>query len=632
MSHPAPDAVEPAPADPTAPDELALAADFPPVDRDRWRELVAGVLRKAGREQLPDPVEDALRRPVATGVSVAPLYTAADVADLPPTGAPGLPPFVRGSRVVRPAPSAADGQVATSAPAGWDVRQRHADPDVGTTKDAIGADLEHGVTSLWLVLGEAGVPVDALPQVLDGVLLDLAPVTLQGGEAAARAFLDLVGDRALAPGGNLGLDPLGDQARTGAPADLAGLGDWARRAAEHGDLRAVVVDATVVHEAGATAVEELGCALSAGVAYLRALTEQGLDVEQAAQQLEFRFAATADQFTTIATLRAARRLWDRVGEASGVPAAARGMRQHAVTSSVMVTARDPWVNMLRTTVAAFAAGVGGADAITVAPFDAALGLPDPFARRIARNTQALLLEESHLGRVLDPAGGSWYVESLTDALAHAAWGFFTELERAGGYAAALSSGLVAEEVAAAWAARSQRLATRKDAITGVSEFPNVAEKLPDRRPAPAEPARGPGALPRVRAAQAFEALRDRADQGTDRPVVHLATLGKPAANTARTTFAANLFQAGGLATPAGDGADDLDGATVACICGSDRDYADGGAAADLAARLRAAGVTRIWLAGKPDLAVEGVDGYVFAGCDAVDVLTTTLDELLGARA
>ncbi|SSC24621.1 Methylmalonyl-CoA mutase, alpha/beta chain [Klenkia terrae] len=626
MSHPTPDATT-APVAP--PDDLALAADFPQPTLDQWRDLVAGVLRKAGREDLPEPVEEALRSTVATGVSVRPLYTAADTADLPGTGAPGLPPFVRGSRVVRPAPAAADGQAATSTPAGWDVRQRHADPDVGTTRDAIGADLEHGVTSLWLVLGEGGVPVDALGEVLADVLLDLAPVTLQGGPAAAEAFLDLVAGRELAPGGNLGLDPLGVQAASGEEQDLSGLAGFARRAAEHGDLRTVVVDATVVHDAGATAVEELGCALSAGVAYLRALTEQGLSVAEAAQQLEFRFAATADQFTTIATLRAARRLWDRVGEAAGVPAQVRGMRQHAVTSSVMTTARDPWVNMLRTTVACFAAGVGGADAVTVQPFDAALGLPDAFARRIARNTQALLTEESHLGRVLDPAGGSWYVESLTDALAHAAWDWFTELERAGGYAAALASGLVRDRVAAAWADRSRRLATRRDPITGVSEFPNLAEKLPERRPAGEALPPGPGGLPRVRAAQAFEQLRDRSDAPGDRPAGYLATLGKPAAHTARLSFATNLFQAGGLATPSGDGAADLGGATVACICGADRDYA---AAADLAAELRAAGAQRVWLAGKPDLAVDGVDGYVFAGCDAVDVLTTTLDELLGARA
>jgi methylmalonyl-CoA mutase len=220
---------------------------------------------------------------------------------------------------------------------------------------------------------------------------------------------------------------------------LAGLGDLTRRAPA--GWRTVVVDGTVFADAGASAVEELGCAVAAGVAYLRALTSQGLGVDEAFGQLEFRLSATADQFTTIAALRAARRLWDRVGESSGVAPEARGMRQHAVTSSVMTTRHDPWVNMLRTTVACFAAGVGGAEVVTVQPFDAALGLPDPFARRIARNTQSLLVEEGSLARVVDPAGGSWYVESLTEDLAQAAWAWFTEIERAGGLVAAQSSGV-----------------------------------------------------------------------------------------------------------------------------------------------------------------------------------------------
>src|ERR671916_89162 len=351
------------PAEHEVPDDLPLAAGFPAATREAWRGLVAGVLRKAGREDLPDPVEDALRVPVATGVSVAPLYTAEDAGDLSTgVGVPGLTPFVRGSR------PGATGEV----PGGWDVRQRHARPD-------------------------------------------------------------------LAPGGSLGLDPLGVQAASGEEQDLTGLADVARRAPA--GWRTVVVDATVFHDAGASAVEELGCSLAAGVAYLRALTDVGLGVDEAFGQLDFRYSATADQFTTIAGLRAARRLWDRVGEASGASPDVRGQRQHAVTSSVMTTKRDPWVNMLRTTVACFAAGVGGADVVTVQPFDAALGLPDAFSRRIARNTQNLLVEEGHLARVLDPAGGSWYVESLTESLAQAAWEWFTEIERAGGLVPALSSGL-----------------------------------------------------------------------------------------------------------------------------------------------------------------------------------------------
>ncbi|MCZ2806452.1 methylmalonyl-CoA mutase family protein [Modestobacter sp. VKM Ac-2983] len=613
------------PAEPAAPDVLTLAGDFPAASREQWRDLVAGVLRKAGRDELPDPVEEALVRTVATGVTVAPLYTAEDAGDLPAlAGVPGLPPFVRGSRAGAAGVAAAGG-ADPDVPGGWDVRQRHADPDVARTREAIAADLENGVSSLWLVVGDGAVPAGALGEVLADVLLDLAPVTLQGGPSAAEAFLALVAGRTdLAPGGCLGLDPLSVHAATGQPQDLDGLADLARRTPA--GWRAVVADGTVFADAGGSVVEELGCAVAAGVAYLRALTEGGLDVADAFGQLEFRLSAGADQFTTIAALRAARRLWDRVGEASGVPPEGRAMRQHAVTSDVMVTRHDPWVNMLRTTVACFAAGVGGADVVTVQPFDAALGLPDAFARRIARNTQSLLVEEGHLARVLDPAGGSWYVESLTESLAQASWAWFTEIERAGGLAAALTSGLVADRIGAAWAERQERIAHRTDAITGVTEFPNPTEVLPRRRPVAEALPPTPGGLPRVRAAQAFEQLRDRVESVDPRPWVHLATIGPVARHTARATFAANLFGAGGLAAPTGDAVDGLAGTTVACICGSDRDYAD--SAAPLAAELRAAGATQVWLAGPPSLAVDGVDGYLYAGCDALDVLTTVLADLL----
>jgi methylmalonyl-CoA mutase len=607
------------PAEHEVPEALALAGLFPAATRGQWRELVAEVLRKAGRTDLPDSVEDALRRTVAPGVTVAPVYTAEDAGDLvSAAGLPGLPPFVRGARAGAP------GEV----PGGWDVRQRHGHPDIAVTREAIAADLENGVTSLWLVLGDGAVPVDALGEVLPDVHLDLAPVAVSGGEAAAEALLELVEGRTdLAPGGSLGLAPLGEQAATGADRRLDSLAGFARRAAAHPGLRTVVADGTVFADAGASVVEELGCALAAGVAYLRALTRGGLSVDEAFGALEFRLSASDDQFTTIAALRAARRLWDRVGEVSGASAAVRALRLHAVTSSVMTTKRDPYTNLLRTTVACFAAGVGGADAVTVQPFDAALGHPDAFSRRIARNTQSLLVEEGSLARVLDPAGGSWYVESLTHALARAAWDSFTEIERAGGLAVALSSGLVASRIEEAWSERSRRLARRSEPITGVSEFPNLGELLPVRQPAPAPPS---GGLPRVRAAEAFEELRDAADAaGT--PRVYLATIGPVARHTARASFAGNLFQAGGLGTPSGDGVSGFAEAStsVACICGTDKDYA--GSAAALAADLRVAGATQVWLAGKPDLAIDGVDGYVFTGCDALDVLRT-VHEQLGVQA
>jgi methylmalonyl-CoA mutase len=610
----------------TAPDELALAVEFDAPERADWQKLVAGVLKKSGAlpEDFAGAPESLLTTKTYDGIEIQPLYTADNTAA--PAGFPGLAPFVRGSKP--------EGSVGT----GWDVRVLHAHADPAVTNKAVLADLERGATSLWLRVGGDALPPASLADALNEVYLDLAPVVLEPGEdyeAAASALLEVLGEKNIPDSeiiGNIGADPIGLRARTGRAHDLAPAAALAARlAAKHPKLRTIVVDGLPYHEAGGSDAQELGATIAAGVAYLRALTAAGLSVDAAAAQLEFRFGATADQFLTIAKLRAARRLWSRVTEVSG--AAPHGMKQHAVTSTAMLTQRDPWVNMLRTTVACFAAGVGGADAVTVLPFDAAIGQPDAFSRRIARNTQAILLEESRLSGVIDPAGGSWYVENLTDALANAAWREFTELERQGGIEAALDSGFVAERLAATWQARSKRLATRKDPITGVSEFPNLAEKPVEREPVPSIV--DGGGLPRVRYAQAFEELRDRSDahlaEYRERPKVFLATLGPLASHTARAMFASNLFQAGGI-EPVNPGAVDdpveafrNSGATVACLCGSDRSY--GEQANDVAAGLHEAGAKAVLLAGKPDEAYRGISGFAYTGCDAVDVLTSTLETL-----
>ncbi|MFG2143359.1 methylmalonyl-CoA mutase small subunit [Streptomyces sp. NPDC048696] len=606
-------------------DGLSLAAEFPDATHEQWQRLVEGVLRKSGKDVSGAAAEEALSTPVEDGLTTRPLYTARDSA--PDAGYPGFAPFVRGSR--------AEGNAAD----GWGVRQRHADPDPAAANAAVLADLENGVTSLWLAVGRGGVPVSGLARALDGVYLDLAPVVLDAGaefEAAAQELLHLYAERGVpaeAARGNLGADPLGHEARTGEAVDAAPAVALARLCGErYPGLRALTVDALPYHEAGGSAAQELGASLATGVAYVRELTSAGLSVEEACAQLEFRYAATADQFLTIAKLRAARRLWARVAEASGAPAAG-AQRQHAVTSPVMMTRRDPWVNMLRTTVACLGAGVGGADAVTVLPFDHSLGLPDGFARRIARNTSTILLEESHLARVIDPAGGSWYVERLTTELAESAWEFFRTIERAGGLAAALRSGLVGDELAATWAERSKKLARRREPVTGVSEFPHLAERPVERAAAPAVPS---GGLPRVRRDEAYEGLRARSDAhltGTGaRPRVFLAALGPAAAHTGRATFAANLFQAGGIepvhdpvsvdATTAAQ-AFAASGAAVACVCSSDALYEEQAEA--VAKALKAAGAKHVFLAGRG--AYAGVDEYVFAGCDAVAVLTSALDRL-----
>ncbi|MFI1031840.1 methylmalonyl-CoA mutase family protein [Streptomyces sp. NPDC020951] len=593
-------------------DGLSLAAEFPDTTREQWQRLVEGVLRKSGKEVSGAAAEDALSTLLEDGLGTRPLYTARETA--PDPGLPGFAPFVRGGR--------AEGNTL----GGWDVRQRHAAADGG----AVLADLENGVTSLWLVVGGDGIPVSSLGQVLDGVYLDLAPVVLDAGrdvESAAGELLRIYAERGVgaeAARGNLGADPLGHEARTGEALEFAPTASLARRCAEgYPGLRALTVDALPYHEAGGSAAQELGCSLATGVACLRELTEAGLSVGQACAQLEFRYAATADQFLTIAKLRAARRLWARVAEVCGAPGAG-AQRQHAVTSPVMMTRRDPWVNMLRTTIATLAAGTGGADAVTVLPFDDALGLPDAFARRIARNTSTILIEESHLSRVIDPAGGSWYVERLTDELAHAGWEFFQGIEQAGGQAAALRSGMIRERLAQTWSVRSAKLAKRREPVTGVSEFPHLAEKPVVRAPAPEPPS---GGLPRVRRDEAFEALRARSDAHLAatgaRPRVHLAALGPAAAHTARLTFAANLFQAGGI-EPVTEGGFEESGAREVCLCSSDALYEE--QAESIASELRSAGAEHVFLAGRPGQ-YSGVDSYVFAGCDAVAVLSAALDRM-----
>ncbi|MDR6979705.1 methylmalonyl-CoA mutase [Streptomyces sp. 3330] len=589
-------------------DGLSLAAEFPDATPEQWQRLVAGVLRKSGRDVSDAAAEEALSTALEDGLRLRPLYSAHDPA--PDPGLPGFAPFVRGGR--------AEG----NSVGGWDVRQQH------TSGGAVLTDLENGVTSLWLVLGEGGIPVASLERVLDGVYLDLAPVVLDAGgdvESAARELLRLYEERGVAPEaarGNLGADPLGHEARTGRGHDFTPVTGLARLCAErYPGLRALTVDALPYHEAGGSAAQELGCSMATAVAYLRELTEAGLPADLAAGQLEFRYAATADQFLTVAKLRAARRLWARVTEVCG---AAAGQVQHAVTSPVMMARRDPWVNMLRTTVATLAAGVGGADAVTVLPFDHSLGLPDAFARRIARNTSTILIEESHLARVVDPAGGSWYVERLTDELAHAGWESFREIERAGGQAAALRSGRIGRDLADTWEARSAKLAGRREPVTGVSEFPNLAERPVEREPAPAPRS---GGLPRVRRDESYERLRARSDAHLaatgSRPRVFLAALGPAAAHTARLGFAANLFQAGGI-EPVTDGSFADSGATEAVLCSSDALYEEQAAA--LAHELRDAGASHVFLAGRPGQ-YPGVDTYVFAGCDAVAVLSAALDRM-----
>lgn len=552
---------------------LALAAPEDARTRADWEGVAAAVLRKARRmtDDQPDhQVWAALSRTTLDGISVTPLGTPDLLEGLVTTGRP-------------------------SRAGDWDVRAHLSVLDARSANEQALVDLEGGVTSLWLTLGAD----PDLGTALQGVLLDLAPVVLESRDdplAAAEALLRHLGATAPARGTNLGVD-------AEAASDV--LVAVARLAREAGVL-GVVVDGTRVHDRGASDAQELGWSIAAGARVLRELTAAGFGVDEAADLLEFRYAVTDDQFAQIAKLRAARRLWARVLELSGAdPQRWTAQRQHAVTSRAMMSVHDAPVNMLRTTIAAFAAGAGGADSITVLPFDSPLGVPEVLGRRVARNTSAVLMWESHLSRVADPAGGSYAVEKLTDDLAVAAWDVLGRLE---------VGGSLDEAIAATVARREEEVARRTRPITGLSEFPVVDERLPQREPDPLAPAvRRWGA--------GFEALR--ADPAP--AAVFLATMGTVAAHTARATFAANLLAAGAITVQAAGptvGAADLleawDGQGTVCLAGSDAAYDAWGAEA--AAALREAGATWVVVAGRPR---AWADDACATGVDALDFLTRT---------
>ncbi|SIR88797.1 methylmalonyl-CoA mutase family protein [Williamsia sterculiae] len=618
---------------------------------ERWSEAAAAVLAKGRRievGELPDTAEALLSYTQAGGLIVRPLYTRRD--ELPEPPVPGVFPYVRGS----------DG--ARDVVMGWRVTERFGDPDGARDAESVNtallAALENGASGIWLAVGESGVDVADLSTVLNGVLFDLVPLTLDAGASgveAADALLDLLpADHRQTPATtvSLGLAPL-SSAFSGRPA--VSVDDAVAVAGRAGTrARALRVDGTDFVAGGASDVQEVAFAVAAGVDLLRALTDSGLTAADALAQISFGITTTADQFLAIAKFRALRRMWARVAQVAGAPEAGAAI-SHAVTSLGMYTQRDPWVNMLRSTIAAFGAGVGGADQVTVLGFDAALPVSarttsPGFSRRMARNTQLLLLEESNLGKVLDPAGGSWFVEALTDDFATAAWSLFQTVEAAGGYRAALGSGLVAEQVTASLAERDDAVAHRTVPITGVSEFPNLDEKpittdssAPGQTAPEATTTDGiPTATPNlVRVAHAFETLRDRsdatlADTGS-RPTVLLIPVGPIAEHNARTTFVANLLAAGGIAVSnpgpldppmVADAVRAAGSPRVAVICAANGRYRSDGSAAIAAARD--AGVPTVLIAG-PSSAwpadAPAPDGFVGLGDDAVTLLTDLHEQI-----
>ena len=588
----------------------------PPADPDEvpepyraWLSAAAGVLRRSGRLGAQAPAEDVTALLTRTTVESLPI---------PPLG---LPPTRSGDRTAAGA-HRPDGPATARSTADWDVRSLLADRDPSAAATAAVIDLENGATSLWWAVGGSGTRPQDLPTALDGLLLDAAPVVLlPSGDctdlAAARAFATVLRERAVPPaaGTSLGADPIGRALLAGSRRDPCG--DLPALVELAGDLTvgALVADGTVAHRAGAGEAAALAHTLAVGVAYLRALVDAGAPLPQAFSMLELRVAVTDEQFLSMATLRAAQRLWSRIGEIVGADPWACGSRLHAVTSWPMMTAIDPWVNLMRTTVAAFAAAVAGAHAVTVLPFDLPLGVPDALGRRMAVAQSAVLMREAHVGHVQDPAAGAAAVEQLTETLAEAGWAAFQRIEEAGGAPVALQQGTLTQGFAAGRDERSRRIATRRQMVTGVTEFP-ADDPAPVRAPVP-----DPVFRHEERWARPFEKLRADPPPG---PVL-LVDLG---GSGARRDWIGQLLTVGGCTVQeragagqerAGVGQDAVDTGPVALLVGSDEAYAEAGA--DAVGSLRAAGCRWITVAGRPspDLAPL-VDDWVAQGSDVLAFL------------
>lgn len=612
-------------------DALRISDSFPGYSQKDWQDVAEKALKGAPLSRISTKTAD--------GVEIDPIYTRGE----------GKAPLAM-----------------RAAQAPWDVCQKvdHPDPDKANEQALI--DLNNGTNMLALPLaGSAaargfGIKADkeSLAKTLNEVLLDLIKIRFEGavtGRTSAKAFADLVTERGLSPANMdvaFGLDPIGAFASSGTMAP-----NWQEKAATMAatikELKEkgfkgpfITVDGRPYHDAGASDGQELAAILASVLAYWRALEEAGFDAKEALSAITVTLSCDASQFGSLAKIRAMRQLWARILDVAGVDFIPLNI--HAETSWSMMTRLDPWVNILRVTTASFAAGVGGADSVSILPHTAAIGLSDMLPRRISRNLQTMLLEESNLYKVTDPAAGSGYVESLTGNLCTLAWSGMQEIEKAGGMIEALKAGLLRDWIANTNKDRARLIATRKNALTGASAFPDIHEDAVDVLDvAPIDaPKLGEGescpALKVQRLSEPYEVLRTAASVAKDAgksTTAFFANLGRVADFTARATWAKNFFEAGGIETLSNDGFSQADaaiaafkesGAKIACIVGPDGLYEEHGAA--LAKGLKEAGAELVYVAGRPKelmdaLTEAGVDAFAFEGCDVLAELAKIHSQL-----
>ena len=605
-----------------------LFTEFPPVPTEKWEEVITADLKGADYERK-------LVWRTGEGFNVRPYYRAENLEGIQFLGSQaGEFPFVRGTRTHNR----------------WHVHQTVA---VECPKEANAEALKllnSGVDSLGFSIAKEGFTAADLDELLREISIPAVELTFCGVQTGnvAGLVLDKLEKEGLMADAHVAfcIDPLvkglsqkGDFCSPDGEKCFAKIVSLIERTREYKHIRIVTVSAGIFSNAGSTIVEELAFALSAGNDYLARLTDAGVDADTAARKLRFSFSVSANYFMEIAKFRAARMLWANIvkGYAPAKNCACK-MMIHARTADWNQTVYDPYVNMLRGTTEAMSATIAGVHSLEVTPFDAAFENPTEFSKRIARNVELLLKNESHFDQVVDPAGGSYYVENLTQSIAAEAWKLFLEIEEKGGYTAAYKAGFVKERIAASAAAKDKAIATRRQTLLGANQYPNfteVADKAITAEAVTRKQAEGNTLAP-YRGAMAFEEMRLHVDRSGKQPKAFMLTCGSLAMARARAQFSCNFFGCAGIrvqdntffkSIEEGAKAALESKAEIVVVCAADDDYAEAAPKVKELLGGKAILVVAGAPACMPELEAQGITNFINVKSNVLETLKFYLKEM-----
>ena len=606
-----------------------LFTEFPPVPTEKWEEVIKADLKGADYERK-------LVWRTGEGFNVRPYYRAENLEGLRFLGSqPGEFPYVRGTRANNH----------------WHVHQTiRVECPKAANEEALKL-LNAGVDALGLCIASENFSAADLDTLLAGIHIPAIELTFCGEHPAAVAelFLAKVEKEGIAKEdvhANFCIDPLvkgltskGDFCSENGAKCFARIAELVKKTKEYKHIRVVTVSGHIFSNAGSTIVEELAFTLSAGHDYLVRLMDAGLSVDEAARKLRFSMAVTSNYFMEMAKFRAARMLWANIVKAYGPEKNCAGkMFTHAVTSTWNQTVYDPYVNMLRGTTEAMSATIAGVHSLEVTPFDAAFENPTEFSKRIARNVELLLKNESHFDQVVDPAGGSYYVENLTQSIAAEAWKLFLEIEEKGGYTAAYKAGFVKERIAASAAAKDKAIATRRQTLLGANQYPNfteVADKAITAEAVTRKQAEGNTLAP-YRGAMAFEEMRLHVDRSGKQPKAFMLTCGSLAMARARAQFSCNFFGCAGIrvqdntffkSIEEGAKAALESKAEIVVVCAADDDYAEAAPKVKELLGGKAILVVAGAPACMPELEAQGITNFINVKSNVLETLKFYLKEM-----